>query len=227
MRGTFITFEGIEGSGKSTQARQLVARLREAGCEVLATREPGGTAIGEAIRTILLDPRQDGMPGETELLLLAAARADHVGQLVRPTLLAGTHVVCDRFSDSTWAYQGGGRHVAAELIEQADRMARGDLVPDFTVLLDLDAEIGLERARQRNAGRGASASATSRFDDEDLAFHRRVRSAYLRRAGGEPRRVWVVDAAGATADVAARVLALVKDRLPALFEAGQRNGRAT
>jgi dTMP kinase len=216
MRGSFITFEGIEGCGKSTQARRLHAALVAASRPALLTREPGGTVVADAVRAVLLDPAHAGMAPETELLLFAAARADHVRRVVEPALQAGTHVVCDRFHDSTHAYQGAGRGLDAALIQRIDAAARGDLLPDVTVLLDLPADLGLGRARGRNAG-GADGGAEGRLDDEDLAFHRRVRSGFLRRAGDEPRRIWVVDAHGGEEDVASRVVALVRRVLPGLL----------
>ena len=213
MRGRFITFEGIEGSGKSTQARRLADDLRSRGRDVLLTREPGGTPAADALRAVLLDPANAGMPAEAELLVFAAARCEHVRRKVQPALEAGTAVVCDRFSDSTRAYQGAGRGLAADLIERVDAIARGGLVPDMTVLLDVTAEEGLRRARGRNA---AGSGRESRIDDEDVAFHRRVRSAFLRLAGDEPRRIWVVDASDDETAVARKVDALLKRVLPEL-----------
>ena len=220
--GRFITFEGIEGCGKSTQARRLVALLEARGLPVLATREPGGTPLADAMRAILLDPASEGLPAEAELLLLGAARAEHVRRRVLPALEGSVHVVCDRFSDSTHAYQGGGRGIPSQLIDGIDIIARGSLVPDVTILLDLPAEQGLERARRRNAD-AATATARpgtrpeTRIDSEDLAFHRRVRSAFLRLAGQDPHRLWVVDAAGDVEDVASRVEIVIRRVLPELL----------
>lgn len=224
--GRFITFEGIEGCGKSTQARRFVALLEARGLPVLATREPGGTPLADAMRAILLDPASVGLPAEAELLLLGAARAEHVRRRILPALEGSVHVVCDRFSDSTHAYQGGGRGLPSQLIDGIDIVARGSLVPDVTILLDLPAEQGLERARRRNAD-AATATARSetrhetrpetRIDSEDLAFHRRVRSAFLRLAGQEPHRLWVVDAAGDVEDVASRVEIVIRRVLPELL----------
>jgi len=215
MRGSFITFEGIEGCGKSTQARRLFAALVAAARPVLLTREPGGTLVADAVRAMLLNPAHAGMAPETELLLFCSARADHVRRVVEPGLQSGSHVVCDRFHDSTHAYQGAGRGLDEALIGSVDAAARGNLLPDMTVLLDLPADEGLARARSRNASAGAVAE--GRLDDESLAFHRRVRSGFLRRAGDEPRRVWVVDAHGDEDDVHARVLALTRRVLPGLL----------
>lgn len=214
MRGRFITLEGIEGCGKSTQARRLVERLERAGRPVLAAREPGGTPAAEAVRRVLLDPAHSGLGAEAELLLVTAARADHVQRVIEPALAAGRTVVCDRFSDSTRAYQGAGRGLSPEVVEAVDRVARGDLQPDATLLLDLPAEVGLPRARSRNDEGGGSEE--SRIDDEDLAFHRRVRSGFLRLAGSEPRRIWVIDASGGPDDVEDRVRRALERALPDL-----------
>lgn len=216
MRGKFITLEGVEGSGKSTQALRLARALEAAGETVLSVREPGGTPAAEAVRAILLDPAHVGLAGEVELLLVAAARCDHVVRVIAPALDAGTHVVCDRFSDSTRAYQGGGRGVVADTVEVVDRIARGDLAPDLTLLLDVPAETGLARARRRNAD--CAAEDEARFEDEEIAFHRRVRSALLRQARREPERIWVIDASGAADDVWQRVRRVVARIFPALRE---------
>jgi dTMP kinase len=215
MRGRFITLEGIEGCGKSTQARRLVERLERAGHRVLAAREPGGTPVAEAVRRVMLDPAHEGLSAEAELLLVTAARADHVRRVIEPALAEGTVVVCDRFSDSSRAYQGAGRGLDPQVVEAVDRVARGGLQPDATLLLDLPAEQGLERARSRNHDGGGSAE--SRIDDEDLAFHRRVRSGFLRLAGAEPRRVWVIDASGGPDDVEGRVGRALDRALPGLL----------
>ena len=219
MRGRFITLEGVEGCGKSTQSRRLVERLERGGRRVLAAREPGGTAAAEAVRRILLDPAHEGLSAETELLLVTAARADHVRRVLEPALADGVSVVCDRFSDSTRAYQGAGRGLEAEVVEAVDLVARGGLQPDATLLLDIPAELGLERARSRNHEGGDSSQ--SRIDDEDLAFHRRVRSGFLRLAKLEPRRVWVIDASGDPDDVEQRVVRALDRALPGLLGGGE------
>jgi dTMP kinase len=219
VRGTFITLEGVEGCGKSTQARRLLERFERSGRTVLAAREPGGTPVAEAVRRILLDPAQAGLSAEAELLLIAAARADHVRRVLEPALAAGTTVVCDRFSDSTRAYQGAGRGLEPAIVERVDEVARGPLVPDVTLLLDVPAELGLRRARARNED--ASAGAESRIDDEDLAFHRRVRSGFLRLAGAEPRRVWVIDASGEPDEVERRVERALARARPGLLAGGR------
>jgi dTMP kinase len=219
VRGRFITFEGIEGCGKSSQAARLVERLQAAGHRVHAAREPGGTPAAEAIRGVMLDPAHEGLSAETELLLVTAARADHCRRVLEPALAAGTNVVCDRFSDSTRAYQGGGRQLDPDTIERVDAFATGGLVPDATLLLDLPAELGLERARSRNHEAGSDGAAESRIDDEDLAFHRRVRSGFLRLAGQEPTRLWVIDASGDVDDVSARIDRALERALPGFLAA--------
>jgi len=181
----FITFEGIEGSGKSTQIARLASRLQEAGRPVVVTREPGGCRVADAIRSILLSPEHAGMVPRAELLLYAAARAQHVEEVIRPALAAGRWVLCDRFVDATLAYQGYGRGLDPALIEQLNLLATGGLMPDLTLLLDLPAEDGLSRARERNALRPESND--DRFEREAMDFHRKVRDGYLRLAEGESR----------------------------------------
>ena len=216
MRGRFITLEGIEGSGKSTQVRRLVARLEAHGHEVVATREPGGTPAADAMRQLLLDNAHAGLPAEAEMLLFAAARCDHVRRLVLPALERGAHVVCDRFSDSTRAYQGGARGLSASMVEAVDLIARGTLIPDVTLLLDLPAEEGLARARRR-PGAASAPGGSDRFESEDLAFHRKVRSAFLRIAGEDPHRVWVIDASADVEAVADAVDVVIRRTLPDLL----------
>lgn len=186
--GLFITFEGTDGSGKTTQLRRLIARLRAEGRTVLETVEPGGTRIGERIRAILLDPSHQELHRTTELLLYFASRAQNVHEWILPALARGEVVVCDRFTDSTLAYQGAGRGFDTGLVDALHQIACGSLHPDVTIYLDIDVEAGLERAR---AGRGKM----DRMDDQSLEFHRRVRSAYLELAAANPGRFRVVDAA--------------------------------
>lgn len=186
MTGRFITFEGGEGTGKTTQIERLAARMRRAGHEPVVTREPGGTPLAEAIRDLLLDP--DRRPeGTTEALLMVAARAEVVARLIRPALASGRIVLCDRYGDSTLAYQGGGRGLDDDLLRAMNRAATGGLVPDLTLLYDLDPEIGASR-------RANAAGATNRLDREPLEFHRRVRARYLELAASEPERFVVLDA---------------------------------
>ena len=183
-RGVFITFEGVEGAGKSTQIRLLEAHLKAQGREVVVTREPGGTTIAEAIRRVLLDPNHDAMTATTELLLYEAARAQHVEERIRPLVNEGRIVLCDRFADSTTAYQSGGRGLPRDVIGQLHEIAAGGLLPDLTVLIDLPPEIGLVRATQAVA---------DRMEGESLAFHERVRAEFLRLAREDRARIKVVD----------------------------------
>lgn len=194
----FITFEGPEGSGKTTQIVRLVEWLREQRVDVLSTREPGGTAIGDRIRAILLDPASVEMRPEAEVLLFSAARAQHVAQIVRPHLEQGGVVICDRYADSTLAYQGYGRGLDLATLRTITRFATGGLVPDLTVYLDIDVETGLRRKRKDADG---DASHWNRMEAETLAYHRRVREGYLRMAAEEPQRWLVVDAGESAEDV--------------------------
>lgn len=214
MSGFFITFEGVEGSGKSTQAAHLVAALREAGAATLLTKEPGGTAIGDRIRAILLDPESVGMDGLTELFLYAASRRQHVVEKIRPALDAGTVVVCDRYTDATLAYQGFGRTLDLEMLRQINRWATDGLLPDLTLIFDIPEEVGLGRARARNAEQNLEAE--GRFEAEDLRFHRRIREGYLALAKGEPARFAVVDANGTVEEVTRRMIDALAQRAPQL-----------
>ncbi len=192
MKGTFITFEGGEGSGKSTQARLLAAHLKQQGYEVLATREPGGTEIGDAIRSVLLNPEFSAMGNVTELLLLAASRAQNVFERIKPGLERGEVVICDRFIDSTLAYQGYGRDFDLKLLEALNRLATGGVTPDLTILLDLPVEVGLGRAKaldklESGTGKG------DRIEQEDIEFHRRLRKGFLELASREPDRFRILE----------------------------------
>ncbi len=202
-RGWFVTFEGGEGAGKSTQIRLLAARLRALGREVVETAEPGGTAIGRQIRRVFLDAANGELTPAAELLLVFAARAQNVTEVIRPALEAGRIVLCDRFTDSTRVYQGVARGLGTAAVETVDRIACGGLKPDLTILLDIGVEAGLPRARGRNAS--AAAQAETRMDDETPEFHRQVREAYLDLARREPERIRVISAGGAPDDVAARI----------------------
>ena len=210
--GFFITFEGIEGCGKTTQLRRLAAGLQVAGHAVRLTREPGGCAIADTLRALLLDSANRAMAPNTELLLYAAARAQHVAEVIRPALEAGGIVLCDRFSDATLAYQGYGRGLDPEMIAELNRVATGGLAPDVTLLLDLPVEDGLARARERNAD--SDGPDEGRFEAEALAFHQRVRDGYLKLAAAEPR-IRVIDARGDQAMVAARIDAALAPLLAA------------
>jgi dTMP kinase len=205
--GRFISLEGIEGAGKSTLARALEASLVARGLTVRLTREPGGTPLAEQLRALLLERGAERISAEAETLLMFAARAVHVDNLIRPALDSGAWVICDRFSDATRAYQGAGRGVDAELIERLANSVHGNLWPHRTLLLDVPVDTGLARARKR-------AGAGDRFEDEDRRFFERVRARYLALAAAEPARVRIVDAAQAPASVAARALAAIADLLP-------------
>lgn len=206
-RGRFITVEGIEGAGKSTLLHGLADELRARGIAVCATREPGGTPLAEDIRGLVLARRAEGMPPSAELLLMFAARASHVAQRIEPALARGEWVLCDRFTDASRAYQGGGRGMDAADIEALARVAHPGLAPDLTLLLDLPADAGLARARQRGAG-------GDRFEDEALAFFTRVRDHYLALARAEPRRFRVLDATLPPAALLARAVEQLRDLAP-------------
>lgn len=197
----FITFEGIEGSGKTTQIRLLAERLQSRGFPVLQTREPGGCRIADAIRGVLLDPDHKAMSSRAELLLYAAARAQHVEEIIRPALASGRVVLCDRFCDATIAYQGEGRGLDRGLIDTLNDVAAEGLTPDMTVLLDMPVEEGLHRAVERNDRQEIR---EDRFEQESLRFHERVRQGYLKLVAAE-NRFFVVDARGSTAEVAERI----------------------
>jgi len=197
----FITFEGVEGSGKTTQIRLLAQRLQDRGVPVLTTREPGGCCIADAIRAVLLNPAHKEMSPRTELLLYAAARAQHVEEVIRPALAAGKVVLCDRFSDATIAYQGEGRGLDRELIDTLNGVAVEGLAPDLTILLDIPVEEGLRRAIERN---DQDEMREDRFEQESLRFHQRVREGYLKRVADE-NRFFVVDAAGIASEVSSRI----------------------
>ena len=186
MRGRFITVEGGEGAGKSTQIQRIGAWLAERGHAVVHTREPGGTQLAEQLRTALLDAKNTAVSELTELLLMFAARAQHLDELIRPALSRGEWVVCDRFTDATWAYQGGGRGLPAKQIAALEKLVHGDLQPDLTLLLDLPVRVGLARVALRGEA--------DRFEREPEAFFERVRQAYLERAKDQPDRFEVIDA---------------------------------
>lgn len=185
-RGLFITLEGGEGAGKSTNLAFTQEWLKRAGREVIITREPGGTELGERIRDILLHRHELHMTPESETLLMFAARAEHIIKVIRPALAAGKIVLCDRFTDATYAYQGGGRGIPAERIAVIEGWVQEDLQPDLTLLFDIPVEAGRQRAGQR--------SEPDRFEQENNEFFTRVRMAYLARAANDPRRVHVIDA---------------------------------
>jgi dTMP kinase len=210
MAGKFITFEGGEGAGKSTQIRRLATRLEDAGLRVVTTREPGGTQTAEAIRQFILSGRAESMGAEGEAMLFAAARADHVARIIRPALAAGDWVLSDRFSDSTRVYQGAEGGVSPETLDALERVAVGATRPDLTIILDIPAEIGLRRVRARQAATG---DGPDRFDSDQVGLHERRRQAYLALAAREPDRYAVVDAVRWESDVADEVWKAVSARL--------------
>ena len=200
--GRFITFEGIDGCGKTTQLRNVAQWMREHGHDIVETVEPGGTSIGRQIRKILLDPASAGMQPRAELLLYFASRAQNVDEVIRPALEAGRTVLCDRFTDSTLVYQGCGRGLDTEVVRELDRIACRGLRPDLTILIDIDIETSLARARRRNERTGPD---ESRIDDEGAAFHQRVRNGYLALAKAEPDRIAVIDGSAEIGDVGRRI----------------------
>lgn len=201
----FISFEGVDGSGKSTQLRLVLEYLRERGIDYLFTREPGGTPLAERIRDVLLDPAYTGMSVVTEALLFAAGRADHVNNVIRPALEAGKVVICDRYVDSSLVYQGFAGGLPVEFLAQINEMATGALKPHRTIVLDLSPDV----ARQRMGSEGMD-----RMEQKDDWFHRQVREGYLELSSAEPRRVKIVDASGTVESVQATIRALVDELLP-------------
>jgi dTMP kinase len=205
--GRFITLEGIEGVGKTTQVALLSEALRLRGIEHVVTREPGGTPLAETIRGIVLTAREEKLPPTAELLLMFAARAVHLANHIEPNLRAGRWVVCDRFTDATYAYQGGGRQLDAEPIGQLEGMVQGTRRPDLTVLLDAPVEQALARAAARDVG-----SERDRFERERGEFFERVRRVYVARAAADPVRIAVVDATRPIEEVRARILDAMRER---------------
>lgn len=205
-RGRFVTLEGGEGAGKSTQIKLIAAWLQQRGRTVVQTREPGGSPLAEAIRGLVLGDWDEGITAQTELLLMFAARAAHVAHRIEPALARGEDVVCDRFVDASWAYQGAGRGLAAEHLAALEKLSLGELRPDLTIVFDLAPEVGLARARNRGDA--------NRFEAENLAFMSRVRSAYLERAQADPSRYAVIDASQTLVQVQAAVQTLLEQRLP-------------
>jgi dTMP kinase len=220
QRGKFITFEGLDGCGKSTQLARLAEKLSQHGFSVVVTREPGGTDTGEKIRRLLLDTRTSGLAPMAELALMFASRAQHIHQLIVPGLSAGQIVLCDRFTDSSEAYQGGGRKLGSEPVLELHRVLCGDLKPELTILMDSDVGASVERARRRNLTRSTSDSDEGRFEKENRAFFTRVRNAYLDIAKREPERVVVIDARGTPDQTHAKILQIVLLKIGA--ESGSR-----
>lgn len=209
-RGRFITFEGGEGAGKSTQVRRLVARLRGAGVEVIATREPGGSPGAEAIRNLVLTGSADRWSPATETLLMYGARRDHIERTILPALEGGAWVVCDRFADSTRAYQGGAGGVDPAFISALEQHMLADVRPDLTLVFDLPVEVGLSRAE---AFAKADGHAETRFESKGAAFHERLRAAFQHIAQAEPERCAMIDAAASMDEVEQQVWAAVSGRL--------------
>lgn len=195
--GYFVTIEGIDGAGKTVNLQWLHSYLIQAGKKVLCTREPGGTVLGEQIRDLFLHQRTLNIEPVSELLLLAAARAEHVAKVIRPALARGEWVLCDRFSDATYAYQGGGRGIDIGVLRWMELITHNELQPDLTLLLDVSIELSRARIEQRMM--------LNRFDQETLAFSQRVRNAYLERAAAEPQRFCVIDAAGEIHEVQQKI----------------------
>jgi len=200
-KGLFITLEGGEGAGKSTQMAYVEECLKKAGITVRVTREPGGTPLSEAIRELLLDHRQSSMDADTELLLMFAARAQHIAELVEPALEAGEWVLCDRFTDATYAYQGGGRGIGMDRIAALENWVQGELRPDLTLLLDLPIDVGMSRAGERGE--------LDRFEREKQDFFERVRQTYLDMAEQHPGRYRIIDASQDIQQVQAQISAIL------------------
>ncbi|MFV8817306.1 dTMP kinase [Haliea sp. E17] len=202
-RGLFITVEGGEGVGKTTNMRFLEDCLRAAGVDLVVTREPGGTALGEQIREVMLQPREELVAPEAELLLVFAARAQHLSEVILPALDAGHWVLCDRFTDATYAYQGGGRQLPVPLVRELEQLVQGDLRPDYTILLDAPVAIGLSRAGDRGN--------LDRIENEQVAFFERVRATYLQLARESSGRYRVVDAAQSLPEVEAQLAKICQE----------------
>ncbi len=203
MSGKFITLEGGEGAGKTTCLKHVEKRIRDNGIELCVTREPGGTRTGEKIREILLDRGNFDILDDTELLLMFAARSQHLNELIKPALASDSWVLCDRFTDATYAYQGGGREISVDRIETLEQWVQQGLKPNLTLLLDLPVETGLERAGQR--------SKPDRFESENIAFMQRMRTAYLDIARNDPERVRIVDASQALENVLGQIDEILND----------------
>jgi dTMP kinase len=218
-RGKFITFEGLDGSGKSTQVEKLARSLRAHGLSVTITREPGGTSAGDKIRELLLHSATSGLSSLTEMALMFASRAQHVHEIILPALADGRIVLCDRFTDSTEAYQGGGRKLGTKAVLQMHEILCGNLQPDLTIMLDNEVAFSVERARRRNRthkgprSEKGSGKDENRFEQENRAFFGRVRHAYLAIAAREPQRVHVVNARGTPSETHAVIMELVRKKL--------------
>ncbi|TDU31599.1 thymidylate kinase [Panacagrimonas perspica] len=205
VRGRFVTLEGGEGAGKSTHLQYIAAWLEQRGRIVVQTREPGGSPLAEAVRGIVLGDWAEGVNAQTELLLMFAARAAHVAYRIEPALIRGEDVICDRFVDASWAYQGAGRGIEAEHLVALEKLALQGVRPDLTIVFDLSPEIGLARAKNRGDA--------NRFEEESMAFMSRVRAAYLERAKADPGRYAVIDASRPLVDVQIELARLLELRL--------------
>ena len=215
-RGHFITFEGLDGCGKSTQLKKLASVLKKRGFSVVLTREPGGTKTGEKIRNLLLDTATSGLSPLSELALMFASRSQHIKEIIQPALAEGKIVLCDRFTDSTEAYQGGGRKLGSEPVLELHRVLCGGLQPELTILMDSDVAHSVDRARRRNAaGSRRGESDENRFEQESRAFFGRVRHGYLAIAKRESDRVAMVDARGTPHATHLRILEIVRRKLKA------------
>ncbi len=215
-RGKFITFEGLDGTGKSTQIEKLARALRERGVKVVVTREPGGTETGEKIRDVILHSGTTGLSPLAEMALMFASRVQHIREVIGPALEGGKVVLCDRFTDSTEAYQGAGRKLGSKAVLELHRILCGDLQPELTILMDSDVAHSVERARRRNqrsAKNGRNHKDENRFEQENRAFFGRVRSGYLAIAKREAGRVTLIDARGTPAQTHAKILDVVLRRL--------------
>ncbi len=205
VSGRFITVEGVEGAGKSTQLPFIHKVLSKAVSEVVVTREPGGTEVGESLRNLLLEPRADPLANDTELLLMFAARSEHLAKRIRPALDLGKWVLCDRFTDATYAYQGGGRGILVARIAILEDWVQGDLRPDLTIILDVPVSVGMQRVSARGGH--------DRFEQEKTAFFERIRETYLERARNRPNRYRVVDASGTIEETRLLLREVVEDYL--------------
>jgi dTMP kinase len=219
-RGKFITFEGLDGTGKSTQLRKLAAALRAAGHNVVETREPGGTATGEKIRRVLLDSKTQGLSPMAEMALMFASRAQHIAEVIQPALEHGQIVLCDRFTDSTEAYQGYGRKLGSEDVLNLHRVLCGGLQPDLTILLDSDPGLSISRARRRNQQannrghkNGNKGGDENRFEQQNRAFFARVHAGYLAIAAREPQRVVQMDASGSASQTHRKIMEVLGQTL--------------
>lgn len=217
MPGLFITFEGLDGSGKTTHLARVASRFEALGVPCETTHEPGGTPLGDEIRRTFLDPRWGRLDGGVELLLVFASRRQHLLEVIEPALAAGRHVLCDRFTDSSYAYQGGGRGVADDLIERIDRVATGGRTPDRTLLFDLPAPLARRRG---HSDRSPSQGPADRLDGEDLPFYERVRARFLERAAAEPERFRRIDSSGGLEATWRQVAAALADLLPGIAGGG-------